>query len=140
MNNPDGPVKDAGRRAVRIEIDLRWNMIAVILGDPDVPVGPDAGAEQAGLLDVGAGGRLVGLEVGDHYVGISDALAGTEHLTRSVAVPLWVNRAPDGSLAAVLFGRSGNRYEISFPSGNQCWMRESGDSFGAVILYSHVLD
>lgn len=107
MNDPDGPVMGACRRGVRIEIDLRRNTIAVILGDPDVSVGPEAGAEQAGLLDVGAGGRLIRLEVGDHYVGISDALAGTEHLTRSVAVPLLTNRAPDGSLRAVLFGRSG---------------------------------
>ncbi len=123
----------------RIEVDLTRNTITVTVPssmlDPVGSPGASGEASRAGTLDIGIRGRLIGLEVGDHYVEISAPVSGTEHLGRSVAVALTAHRGRDG-WATVSFSRSGDDYEISFPSGNQCWEVGRHDSGGTVRVCS----
>ena len=107
--------------AVRIEVDPGKNLIAVALTEFGLPLDAAFDDEIVGTLDVGAGGRLIGIEIGDQYLAISDPVRGTEHLTRSVAVSCTVSKDLEGHAIAITFFRSGDGYEISFPSGNQCW-------------------
>jgi hypothetical protein len=71
-----------------------------------------------GVLDVGANGRLLGVEIGDLYVRVMDAVAGRDAFARSAAVRLTVLNRGQRSLN---IPRHGPAYEITYPSGNQCW-------------------
>ncbi len=131
-----GPAGGGGE--TRIEVDLVRNTITVTV--PDAVrntfggVGA-AGTPVMGTLDIGVRGRLIGLEIGEHYVDICASEAGTAHLTRSVVVALTAHREHHG-LVAVSFRRSGEDYEISFPSGNQCWEIGRPDSGSTVRVCS----
>lgn len=109
-----------------ITVDLARNVLLLHLdvagGAADVlPPG-----EYAGILDVGANGWLLGVEIADTYFPIADAAPGTEHLVRSCdARP---SLTDDG--ATIVVPRRGPGYELSFPSGNQCWLR-SGSTPGS---------
>jgi len=110
--------------ALRIIVDSRKNMLEVDVSGTGLESNLVTGNELAGTLDVGAMGRLIGIEIGDQYLSISDAVPGTEHLIRSVDVRLAVGRDRHGQASVIRFSRSGDHYEISFPSGNQCWQVE----------------
>lgn len=93
-----------------------------------------------GTLDVGENGRLLGLELeaadrevesvvdaaereppGDPwYLDLEDA-PGDQ--LRSVPVVVTVGRDAAGRAVWVDLPRRGDGYELTFPSGNQCWVR-----------------
>lgn len=71
-----------------------------------------------GLLDVGANGRLLGVEIGDRYIQVMESAGADESYARSASVELSVS---DGDPAVVTIARRGAGYEITYPSGNECW-------------------
>lgn len=106
--------------------------------------GEDGSTEVDGTIDVGARGRLLGVEVplprdsllaapwrGDHPppTAALDAADGTLYLpvaagmpdvhVRSVTVRLRLIAGPGGGLIAVDVPRRGHGYEIAYPSGNR---------------------
>lgn len=122
---------------IRVEIEPRRNTLAVIVTGLELEAG--SGDTLVGTLDVGTGGRLIGLEVGDRYLNLSDPVRGAEHLTRSVNVPVTIANVPGERAIAIRFRRSGDHYEISFPSGNQCWKAGAAGSIGSARICSMVI-
>ena len=110
----------------RVMVDLRRNVLILEL---DQPLGPEPTAEA--MIDIGALGRLIGIEVGDHYLAVSDAIPGSELQGRSVTIEVTI--AEDRR--SVLLPRSGPTWELSFPSGNQCWNRSTAEG-GSLALCS----
>lgn len=104
---------DPQPRIHQITIDLRANSLILELDRPLDRIGP-----ATITLDIGALGRLLGVELDDQYFGIADAVPGSEGLERSVTTTVTLQ----GGKRLVL-PRRGEGWEISFPSGNQCWKR-----------------
>lgn len=119
----------------RIAVDPVRNTIAVTVPGSVFDAVAKPGASAIGTLEIGVQGRLVGLEIGDHYVDIGGTPEGTAHLNRSVAVSLVPCQLQDGR-HAVEFRRRSDDYEISFPSGNRCWEVGSSDSGETVHICS----
>lgn len=105
----------------RITVDLRRNRLLLHLAEP---VGEEL-RERRCIVDVGVNGRLIGVELEDAYYPIAGAEPGSDALVRSCAATIGVR---DGGLVLVL-PRRGDDYELSFPSGNQCWQRH-GQRYG----------
>jgi hypothetical protein len=124
---------------MRVVVDQRRNSLRLLI--PAEGEGSDpgtAGTEDAtgttshpATLDVGEGGRLLGLEVASGSESASPATepwyleleaAPGQHL-RSVPVTVDVGRGQDGEPVWVDLPRRGAGYELTFPSGNQCWVR-----------------
>lgn len=75
-----------------------------------------------GLLDVGANGRLLGVEIGDSYIVVMESPQGEEPYARSAVVALTVS----GDVPPyVTIPRRSPEYEITYPSGNECWQMTS---------------
>lgn len=74
------------------------------------------------LLDVGANGRLVGLEVGEEYINVMDIPNADESYIRSADVDIRIS-ADDPPYISI--PRRGPSYEITYPSGNECWQMKS---------------
>jgi hypothetical protein len=106
----------------QVTVDLRRNVLVLEL---DAPLGHES-AEAT--IDIGALGRLIGVEVGETYLSISDPVPGSELQGRSVTIELPVT-ATDRS---IVVPRRGSGWEISFPSGNQCWTRSDGNGRSTV--------
>lgn len=71
-----------------------------------------------GLLDVGANGRLLGVEIDDTYIIVMESPEGEESYVRSAVVALTVS----GDVPPyVTIPRRAPEYEITYPSGNECW-------------------
>jgi len=110
-------------RVTRIVVDLRTNQLTLELEPPL----PRSGGMTASA-DIGALGRLIGIEVSDagadsnHYLAIADPAPGSEAHVRTAEVT--VNVVDHGRRLVV--PRRGPDWEISFPSGNQCWTRAGG--------------
>jgi hypothetical protein len=119
-------VVDSGRNTLRLLIPL----------DDESGAGSTTGGTAASIdarravLDVGEAGRLLGLEI-DHddedasdvepwYLPLEEAPG--RHL-RSVPVTIAVARDSAGSPVWVDLPRRGDGYELTFPIGNQCWVR-----------------
>ncbi len=117
-----------------ITVDLSRNGLLLHLDSPASRLGAIAANEQKGILDVGINGWLLGVEIADAYFPIADAEPGTDHLTRSCEARLWYTE--DWSAIVVL--RRGQDYELSFPSGNQCWIRHSGETGAPMRVCSTV--
>jgi len=103
--------------ASAVVIDLGANAIRLVVpGLAGVVGGP--GATMDGILDVGANGRLLGVEVGGDYVTVMDPPPGAEAHVRSASVTVGIagTEPPEISIP-----RHGRGYEITYPSGNQCW-------------------
>lgn len=108
---------------------------------PIASASPATIAQIDGVLDVGEGGRLIGVEFlasdaslrtwqGDHshgpavtidesgraYIQISD---GDDNTTRSTTIRLTAEYNAQHELIAVVIPRRGDGYEITYPSGNQ---------------------
>ncbi len=110
-----------------ITVDLRRNVLLLHLDGTETGTGALDVTDQRGMLDVGANGWLIGVEIGDRYFPIADAAPGTEHLVRSREAPISLSNED----RVIVVPRRGDGYELSFPSGNQCWLRstsESGDT------------
>lgn len=112
-----------------ITVDLRRNVLLLHLDGTETGTDARGATDQRGILDVGANGWLIGVEIEDRYFPIADPAPGTEHLVRSREAPVSLSDEE----TAIVIPRCGDGYELSFPSGNQCWLRSSGGSGGAPI-------
>ncbi|MBA2470553.1 MAG: hypothetical protein H0V37_14200 [Chloroflexia bacterium] len=83
------------------------------------------------MIDIGTLGRLIGIEIAGVYLAVADPVPGGELLGRSVEVDVEIGSDPP----RVALSRRGPTWEISFPSGNQCWNR-SDDEGGRRSLCS----
>lgn len=104
--------------ATGIAIDIRHNELQIL-----APTTTPLGTVTTGIVDIGAQGRLLGIEIGDQYVAVMDDQPGAIDLTRSVEVPLRVSIEERD--VRITLGRRGEDWEISYPSGNQCWTRRT---------------
>lgn len=102
--------------ATAVVIDFPANTLHLRV--PGLPAG-DAG-EQEALLDVGANGRLIGLEIGDAYISVMGLPADGDTLARTASVRVNVAPGPE-----IVLPRRGPGYEITYPSGNECWQMKS---------------
>lgn len=80
--------------------------------------GLEADGASGGLLDVGANGRLLGVEIGETYIQVMESAHGEEPYVRSADVALSISR---DTPPLVTIPRRGPSYEITYPSGNECW-------------------
>ncbi|HEV2067284.1 MAG TPA: hypothetical protein VGR08_10635 [Thermomicrobiales bacterium] len=103
----------------RVTVDLRRNVLRLHLDNSGTSTDAPPPGEHLGVLDVGANGWLLGVQVGEAYYAVADAIPGTDHLVRSTEARLIV--LPND--LAIVIPRRGPGYELSFPSGNQCWLR-----------------
>jgi hypothetical protein len=116
MTDPLPPVR-------RVVVDPRRNTLTLVV-DERVAGGVWRPAEV--LIDVGEGGRLLGVELASS--GATDRPAGgpylalfdvADPLTRSVPATGRIEMDATGQLRGVEIARRGTGYEIAFPSGNQ---------------------
>jgi hypothetical protein len=93
---------------------IDFGMNAIQLRVPDLE---NTGVSE-GLLDVGANGRLLGVEVGESYIHVMESAHDEEPYIRSAEVQLTIS----GDVPPlVTIPRRGPGYEITYPSGNECW-------------------
>jgi len=102
----------------RITVDLRANRLILDIDRSLLAVG-----RTPATIDIGALGRLLGVEVGGVYLSISDPVPGSELQGRSIEVG---SEIPEGC-RQVIIPRRGPGWELSFPSGNQCWNKADAD-------------
>ena len=95
-----------------VHIDFRANAIRL-----RVP-GLGNAHQSEGLLDVGANGRLLGVELGDTYIHVMESADEDEPYVRSAEVELVIS---DDTVPIVTIPRHGANHEITYPSGNECW-------------------
>jgi|GEM_PF-2226107 len=93
-------------------IDFAAN--AIQLRVPDLA----ANGTRHGILDVGANGRLLGVEIDDTYIQVMESTQDEEPYVRSADVEVSIT---GDSPRFVTIPRHGARYEITYPSGNECW-------------------
>lgn len=98
--------------AEAVVIDFAAN--AIQLRVPDLA----ANGIRRGLLDVGANGRLLGIEIDDTYIQVMESAHGEEPYVRSADVEVSIT---GDSPRLVTIPRHGAGYEITYPSGNECW-------------------
>jgi hypothetical protein len=101
-----------------VVIDLPANAIRIRV--PGFQAQP-AEAREA-TLDVGANGRLVGIEIGDDYVSVMDLPNTPEPYLRSANIQIGISA---GTPPYISIPRRGASYEITYPSGNECWQMKS---------------
>ena len=104
---------------MHVTLDLATNSLLIALDFPITPTG-----RQSATLDLATRGRLLGLEVGERFIGLGNDAGVDQSLTRSVEVV--VDIATDGRV--VTLPRSGPGWEIAFPSGNRCWIPRPGEA------------
>lgn len=100
-----------------IEVDLAVNTLRLVLADTS-HAGPREISSEPATIDIGTGGRLVGVELSDGYLDVMPPEPGTEHLIRSARAEVLVERSV-GEVVALVVHRAGAGYEITYPSGNQ---------------------
>ena len=102
-----------------LEVDLTSNTLRVVLADePDAP--QPKRESQVATIDIGTGGRLIGVELSDGYIDVMPPEPETEALIRSSDADVLIERdANDGTMRALVIPRLGEGYEITYPSGNQ---------------------
>ena len=86
-------------------------------------------------LDIGERGRLLSLEIHlprqmTHMIVIDDR---PDPYARTARVEVRCTLAPDGSLTAATLPRRGPGYELTYPSGNECWIDAAGTRHCAII-------
>lgn len=101
-----------------VVIDLQAN--AIRLRVPGLP--PSGSGSRPATLDVGANGRLVGIEVGESYINVMPMPGAMEPHLRSADIDVSVSA---DSPPYVSIPRRGATYEITYPSGNECWQMKS---------------
>lgn len=126
----------APRNVTSITVDLARNALLLHLDGQGPELTALPAGECRGILDVGADGWLLGVEIGETYFSIADPASGTEHLVRSCEARV----SAAGEEPVIVIPRRGDRYELSFPSGNQCWLRfPSGSGTHPVRLCATVV-
>lgn len=83
---------------------------------------PATAEPASGVIDVGEGGRLLGIEIDgapDREPVLIDIDPPRGALSREASVPLTIERDAEGAMIAVTLPRRGAGYEITYPSGNQ---------------------
>lgn len=103
-----------------VVIDFATNAIRVRV--PGFPGAPGMGQEA--MLDVGSNGRLIGLEIGEGYVSVMDTPDAQDPYVRTADVLVDIS-ADDPPFISI--PRRGETYEITYPSGNECWQVKSVD-------------
>jgi hypothetical protein len=101
-----------------VVIDFAAN--AIRLRVPELVTEPEATLDAT--LDVGANGRLVGLEVGEAYIQVMGQPDAHDPHLRSADVRISIS---GDSPPYVSIPRRGATYEITYPSGNECWQMKS---------------
>lgn len=121
--------------------DSATNTLRLTLANHERPVDPTHTTNIDAILDIGEGGRLIGVEFpadeaqlsqwlrdpiasafvthehdGRAYIQITTASDGT---ARSTPIRVTVEYNADGDLTALAIPRRGHGYEVSYPSGNQ---------------------
>jgi hypothetical protein len=86
--------------------------------------GLDRCEASTGVLDVGANGRLLGVEINETYITVMESSQHQESYTRSTVVALTIS---GDDPAYVAIPRRGSGYEITYPSGNECWQLTTVD-------------
>jgi hypothetical protein len=104
---------------MRLEVDLDRNRIVLTWLD----VAEESRRALPATLDVGAGGRLLGLDLGAPLPGVTEdgylsLFPPLSHDVRSAEVEVAIAEA-DGRIARLEIPRRAPGYEITFPSGNQ---------------------
>ncbi len=98
----------------RIVVDLRANALVLHV----VPPLPAADWTVA-TIDIGTSGRLLGVDLEPGWLEIA---GGDSRHLRSADVPIAVS----DDRTTIRLPRRGDGWEISFPSGNQCWRLDDG--------------
>jgi uncharacterized protein YuzE len=106
---------------MKLLVDTTRNVLHLVLIERHAE--PTRRIDGHGVLDIGARGRLIGFELllpGEppRYLPI-EASADPFARTAEAAVVAGVDEA--GSVFSVEIPRRGADFEISYPSGNQCW-------------------
>jgi hypothetical protein len=101
-----------------VVIDLAAN--AIRLRVPGFPTTEQSTA--SATLDVGSNGRLIGLEIGERYIEVMDQPDIEDPYVRSARID--VSISPDAP-PLISIPRRGAGYEITYPSGNECWQMKS---------------
>ena len=114
-----------------IAVDLARNRLTLALG-PGAEVHPGGliaaapdGAEPHSIttavatLEMGTGGRLLGVELDERYFTISAPAPTDLAIARAVTVPVQVYATAGGVPVALELARRGEGYEITYPSGNR---------------------
>lgn len=114
-----------------VVIDFAANTIRVRV--PGFSGAPGAG--QDAMLDVGSNGRLIGLEIGEGYVSVMDVPQAEDPYVRTADVR--VDVTPDDP-PFIAIPRRGETYEITYPSGNECWQTKTVD--GRLIQVCATID
>ena len=100
-----------------LEVDLATNTLRLVL---DADAKEAASESEAATIDIGTGGRLVGVELAGGYIDVMPPEPGTDHLIRSADARIEVERERgSGAITALVVPRHGAGYEITYPSGNQ---------------------
>ncbi len=113
-----------------IAVDLARNRLTLELA-PDGGVHPGGrtvapdGAEPLSVattvatLEMGTGGRLLGVELDERYFTISAPAPTDLAIARAVTVSVQVHATAGGVPVALELPRRGEGYEITYPSGNR---------------------
>lgn len=89
-------------------------------------------------LDIGERGRLLGLEIllpdaAPYPIVIDDR---ADPYARTARVQVECRFDSNGAPARIVLPRRGENYEISYPSGNECWLDASGARHCAITRSS----
>jgi len=107
--------------AVRaITVDLKRNRITLHLQNaPEVHPGGRVSASAIATLDMGTGGRLLGVDLDGRYLTVSETESADIALARSIDASVTLYSDDEGAVTAVDVPCRGNGYEITYPSGNR---------------------
>jgi hypothetical protein len=104
--------------ATAVVVDLAANVIRLVVPELNDRFPGDGERSVTGVLDVGANGRLLGVELDGDYVHVMDPPPGSDAFVRSATVRVGISRHVPRE---IVLPRHGRDYEITYPSGNQCW-------------------
>lgn len=111
---------------MRIELNLHQNLLTFHLTSGSEPIVD--WIELPGVIDIGERGRLLSLEL---YPENGNAIIvpledRADPLARSAEISVRCGKTPDGVITVAEIPRRGPDYEITYPSGNQCWIGANG--------------
>lgn len=98
--------------AIRIRLEIATNTLRLTL-DPPLPLE----GRHSALLDLTTRGRMLGIELGDHYVTLADGDLSPAIPLRTAEIAVDIQNG-GGELVVP---RRGDGWEISYPIGNRCW-------------------